>query len=493
MVKRGIGIHIGSSHLCAVQISRIGEGFCIEKILNTQTNRSADSPSDVLKSLFSKYGFDRHATVATSLPNNAVFFRSLETDYVGLEQIRTSGSSSLEYDFPIESNEIVIQLCSYYKLSDDKYSVLTAAMARESLRDKLNVLLDAKIRPDLMEAAVFAIHSTVATNYPEIATGVSIIAYITDSNLIFEIIKNNNILIVRNMPVFSSSDENIDSNREQIIKILSREAEITWRKLFGAEIEQDTKIYLVTGDNNATDLKAAIEENLGCQTTIVNPYQKVKCLPEHNGDIPIDSVGIAEGLALRALAPGQTTGINFLEAKNADIKPKLNMKKEFVICAVLIGAIAFISLIGLFLRLSNLEAQYARVKNEIRKVFQNTLPEEENIVNPLAQLEQKLQSLRKEYALFDSVSSTGTLEVLNTVTTCTPPEMNIKLNNMLITTESVRLMGTSQSFESVYDWQRLLQDVPQFSNVDVRDIRRAPESERIQFIVLASFRIKEQE
>ena len=111
----------------------------------------------------------------------------------------------------------------------------------------------------------------------------------------------------------------------------------------------------------------------------------------------------------------------------------------------------------------------------------------------IAQLELKLQSLRKDYALFGPISDTGPLDVLNAITTSTPPEMNISLNDMLITTGSVRLMGTSQSFESVYNWQRLLQDAPQFSNVDVRDIRREPESERIHFTVLASFASKGQE
>lgn len=294
------------------------------------------------------------------------------------------------------------------------------------------------------------------------------------------------------MPVVYSSGEENDSNREQVAQILSREVGITWRKLFGAEIERNVKIYLVTGDTNATYFKTAIEDNLHCQTTIVNPCEKVKCLPEHNGDISIDSIGVAEGLALRALAPSQTAGINFLEANDADIKPKINMKKEFTICAVLIGAIAFVSLVGLFMRLSHLEAQYAQIKNEVREIFQRTLPEEKNIVNPLVQLEQKLQFLWKDYALFGSVSGIEPLEVLNTVTTYTPPEMNINLNDMLITAESVRLMGTSQSFESVYSWQRLLQDIPQFSNVDVRDIRREPKSERVQFTVLASFATKGQ-
>jgi Tfp pilus assembly PilM family ATPase len=219
------------------------------------------------------------------------------------------------------------------------------------------------MHPDLVEADVFAIYSSVAFNHPEIMTEAAIIVYIAETHLTLAISQNNNILIVRNTPVAYNSEENTDSVQQQVVQMLSREVEITWRKLFGTDVGQDTNIYLVTGNTNTTDLKAAIEENLHCRTTIINPYEKVKCLPEHNGYVPIDSIVIAEGLALRALVPEKTTGINFLEADNADIKPKLNLKKELVICAILVCAIAVVSLVGLFVRLSHLEAQYAQVKN----------------------------------------------------------------------------------------------------------------------------------
>jgi hypothetical protein len=303
--------------------------------------------------------------------------------------------------------------------------------------------------------------------------------------------QNNSILIVRNFPVVYSSDNDTDSVERQVANVLSREAGITWRKLFGTEIEQDTKIYLVTGNDNSTGLKDAIEESLHCRTTIVNPYARVLL---KNLFRPGANISVAEGLALRTLAPEHTTGIDFLEADNANTKSTLNLKRELIICVTFVAAIAVVLLIGLFMRLSNLEANYAQVKSEIRESFRHILPEEKNIVNPLAQLDQKLQSLRKDYSLFGSISGAdiGPLDVLYAITTSTPPEININLEDMLITTESVRLTATAKSFESAYNWQRRLQGAPQFSTVDIRDIQREPEGERVHFTVLVSFATKEQ-
>ena len=131
MVKRCIGIDIGSSCICAVQVMRTDEGFCVEKVLGTQIRRSTDSPEEVLRLLFNRHGFDRRAEVAISMPHDAVFFRNLETDSTGLEQIREGNWSALEHNFPVGAEEIVAQVYSYNPTPDGKYSVLTAVSTRQ--------------------------------------------------------------------------------------------------------------------------------------------------------------------------------------------------------------------------------------------------------------------------------------------------------------------------------------------------------------------------
>jgi len=493
MVKRCIGIDVGSSHLRAVQLLRTGDEFCIEKAFSVPIRRNTDSPPDILKTLVRRDGFDQRADIAISMPHDAVFFRNVEIDSASAEQIRARSSAALNYNFPIPPDEIAAQPCSYRQLSGDKYSVLIAGTARTSLRERVNLVAGAKMRPNVVEAAIFAIHSTVALNHPEIRTGTAIIAYVDERHLTLAITENNDILIVRNIPVISCSDPpaaGTDSAQKRIAELLSREAQITWQKVFGREIKRDSKIYLVAADAVAADLEAAVKEKLRCQTVAVDPYAKLRCSIEHNGDA---AICLAEGLALRVLAPDETTGINFLEADNANTKPTLNLKKQLLTCVILVAAIALVLLAGLFVRLASLETKYAHIKNELRQTFQTTLPEEKNIVSPLAQLEQKLQSFRKDYQLFASFCPTvlAPLEVLRNIAVNTPEQGNVKVDDLLITAESVRLNGTCDSFEAVYQWQRLLQDIPDFALVDVQDVQTRPggqsgEPPAVRFTILIS-------
>jgi len=490
MVKRCIGIDIGSSYLCAVQIVRTAGEFCVEKVFGTQIRRSTDWPEDILRLLFSRYGFDRRSDVAISMPHDAVLFRNLETDSAGLEQIREQNWSVLENNFPVEAVKIVAQAYSYHPLTEGRYSVLTAAASRASLHERLNIFTEAKMHLTLVEAAIFAVHSTVAVNHPEIMTGQAIIAYIDECYLTLAITRDDDVVVVRSIPIITGSESNIDSVQEQIAGVLSREAQVTWRKVFGTGIEQDTKIYLISTGEVSDYLVGLIEENLHCQTTVVDCYTTVKSPPEHKADLPIC---VAEGLALRVLAPEQTKGINFLEADKAEVEPALNLKKELVVCATLISAIAVFSLVGLFVRLSHLEADYAHIKNETAEIFKATLPEEKNIVSPLVQLEQKLESFRKDSRLFASLSPTGLapLEVLQRISANSPSRQNVMVDDIFIAANTVRVNGTCDSFESLYQWQRLLQQVPGFTLVDVRDPQKQPNSGIVQFTMLLSSSIQE--
>ncbi len=216
-----------------MQISRTGEQFHIEKVFSSQTRRSTDSPPDILRSLTGRFGFDRRADVAISMPNDAVFFKNLETDFATLEQIRAGNFSALEHDFPIQPDEIVAQVCSYRRLpAGEKWSVLAAATARASLHERLKILAEAKMHPRLVDAPIFAIHAAVVVNHPEIMTGQAVIAYIDECHLVLAVTQDDNILIVRNIPIVASADSSSFASgadcRASVTRSAGKLAESVW-------------------------------------------------------------------------------------------------------------------------------------------------------------------------------------------------------------------------------------------------------------------------
>jgi Tfp pilus assembly PilM family ATPase len=510
MVKRCIGIDIGPVYVRAVQIVGASGGFRIEKAFSTQTRRASDSLPEILRGLFAKFGFDRRAAVAVSMPHDGVFFRILHTDAAGLDSLPRQaarpprqgpwglrgGSSALENSFPIPPEQIVAHVCSYHPSSDGKYSVLTAAVSRESLNERLDTLAGAKIHPQLVDAPIFAAYSTVAINHPEIKTGRAVIVDVDESCLTLAVTSDNDVLIVRNIPIAIASDENpardgdrhVDSIRDALAEIISREARITWHRVFGTAIEANTGVFLITADADPVYLKSLVEQALDCRVTVVDPCAAVEAAPDQKTDL---SACVAEGLALRLIAPDQTKGINFLDVDSDDKKTPINVKRELLSHTALAAAIIVFLLVGLFVQLRRLEAAYTDVKDRIQETFRAALPEEQNIVSPLAQLEQKLESFRKDCRLFDSFYPTGMrpLQILRTIT-ANAPAKPLDVDDLLIAGDSVRIMGVCDSFESVYEWQRLLQQVPGFGQVDV-DAQKRPQTGLVQFTMLIPLAMQE--
>jgi len=486
MDKRCIGIDIGPAHLRAAQILGTPDGFRVEKVFGTATRRASDSLGDIIRSLFDDHGFDRRTEVAVSMPHDAVFFRNIQTDAAGLEQLRRGDWTALENSFPISSDEVVAQVCAANRCGDDKYSVLTAAVSKTSLNEKQEILGSAHIRSRLFEAPVFAFLLALAVNNPRIRGGRAAVVYFYEACLTLAVTADNDVRMVRNIPITMPSKGDADLV-QTLAQTIASEIRITWHKAFGEAIDGDAEVFLLIDLGEYDSLRPLIESDLNCRVTIPNPLFGVESLAGRQAGF---SYYVAEGLALRILAPGQTKGVNFLDAVKA-AAPPIDVRKEIVTYSVLAGALIVLLIIGLFVQLWRLEGAYADVKGRIRETFTAALPQERNIVSPLAQMEQKLASFRRDHQLGDSYSPTGAspLQVLRTISLAAPSQANLEVDNLLIADGSVRIVGTCDSFESVYQWQRCLEQVDGFVRVDVEDVQRRTDSGLAQFTILISTRM----
>jgi hypothetical protein len=488
MDKRYIGIDIGPAHIRAAQILGTPDGFRVEKVFCTATRRASDSPTEIMRSLFETHGFDRGAEVAVSMPHDALFFRNIQTDAAGLDQLRRADASALENSFPIAPDNVVAQVCSSNKCGDDKFSVLTVAVSKTSLDEKQEILNSAHIHPRLFDAPVFAFLQALAVNNPRIRAGRSVVVYFDDACLTLAVTADNDVLMVRNIPITLPSKGEADSAR-MLAQTIASEIPITWHKAFGQAIDGDAEIFLLTDPGDYDSLKPLLESVLNCRVTIPNPLPNAESSSDERTGF---SYYVAEGLALRILAPEKTKGVNFLDAAKAAV-PTIDVKKEIVTYSVLAASLIVLLVLGLFAQLWRLEGAYADVKGRIRETFTAVLPQEKNIVSPLAQMEQKLASFRKDHQLGDSFSVTGMspLQVLRAISLVAPSQAKLEIDNLLIADGSVRIVGTCGSFESVYQWQRLLEQVDGFEQVDVKDVQRRTDSGLAQFTIVISSRIQE--
>ncbi len=484
MVKRSIGIDIGRFHLRAVQIAQTAGGFCVEKVFARPTRRSTDSPIDMLRALTAEQGFDRRAEVIACLPHHAIFFADVEVDAPTLQGLQAGDASSLRDDLPIVAEQAVVQVCSSRQLPNGRHGALVATTSADLLAEGLALLEEGKVRATRIETPITAVHTAVGFNHPDSNEGVALLLVVDESVLSLAVVQNGNLLVVRNIPLRISRDSDEESIGRQVTDVLSREIEITWRKLFGIEAEADLRAFLVAPSAIAGHLAGAIQEAIGCRVTLADPFAHMQRGEGIDGASPIC---LAEGLALRKLLPRESVCVDFLRAHTAQTRSPLNLRKELAVCGGLLIATIVVWIGGLFVHLSRLESQYAQVTTQIQDVFERTLPDEK-CVSPLAQLQQKLDSLRGDggwLASFQPGSRTP-LEILGLFSAHHPTEGTLEFDDVLIAGDSVRVIGQCGSFAVLSAWQRTLEEIPGIEIVDEPKPGKDAKTGRVRFTLSLS-------
>ncbi len=481
--RRAIGVDITPYCIRALQMSELAGQLTIESVFSAPTQRHSDTPTSVLQQLTEHYGFDWRAEVAVAMPHNTVFYREVETESPTLDSLQQSDLSGLDNNFPIPMGQMISQTCNEQDPSVGTSLQLVAATDRDSVQQRLDHLSDLQVTPNLMESEIFALRAAALANHPDMRSGRNVIAYIDQCHLSLAVLEDSKILIVRNTPITLRSKRQSDASREhRKAEFVSHEVRMTWQKVFENEIDNYTEVLIATEHRFSTGLIADVEKELRCPTRLLDPCKRIQC--SDGLDVGCEMV-VAEGLALRMLAPDRVAGINFLEDfQGADDAP-ISPHREVSICGALLLAILIAWVIGMATELSSLESKYSSVKADIDQAFRQFAPEENNIVNPVVQLTQKIETLEQDQHLFSQYrAGMSPLTILQGISTSRPLSSHIRVNGLSIVGESVTVHATCSSFEESYQWQRQLEKTGSFSEVEILNPQRDSKTTAVKFKIV---------
>jgi len=480
MAKRCIGIDISGTWIRAIQISREKGLFHVEQLFSSPMRRRSDSPAQMLQALID-HGFDRRCPVAVALPCDAVFLRSIEKQLIHLDNIGEELKSKIRLNSPVFTDDMLFSVLP--TPSDDDNSTSILAITDNNARQKILTLLsEADIRCDLLDAAIFAIHTAVSVNHPEITKQSAILLYADSSHFLLALTKNGQIITSRTIPLDTGSAHPGDDASGDLTSQLLREIQLTWRVSFNCPVPENINIYVAGHANDYTSLLAELGRCFSGKIIEVDPFAHLICPTEYHDDY---TTCLAEGLALRLLAPQQTAGVNFLRDPDNPAHRQNPPQRQKRILIFLLTAIVLAYVTGIALQRKFMEAKYGQIKNQIRTIFKQTLPEEKTIVDELAQLETHLPSVSREYDFLAPFAAhrPGPLQTWELINRNTPQNLSIVIDSLWIDDQTVKISANCDSFNSVWAWQQRLQQLPQFSTVEILNPGRNSPDESVHFAV----------
>ncbi len=470
MTKRCIGIDITQSHLHAVQIAQSGKNIQMEKSFSAPLPNNQEHSCQLLKSLAGEHGFDRRSAVAMAIPHQQLFFANINN-----QTTSSASPTAAREHFPIPSADIITLASSRHSLSKKIESALVTATSRKSLESQLNLSKKAQLKCEQVDAPVFALLAAIKFNHPEISKESAILIYTDSQQTILAATKNNDIRIARNLP----SPEALNTE-EKSAHLLIREIEITWRVAFGGKIPENSNVVLAGTITQSEHLQSAIQQELSCLVTNADLSLQIKT---PNQDAIPPELTLASGLALRNLAPNETTGINLAKASTKKT-PKSNVltRQQVITACILLAAFFLAYTAATLVRKARMEYKNTQLKNRTQQLFAITLPNEP-IVDELSQIETHLNAVRSEYASLQPyiTNTEGPLDILKVITAHTPANLGINIMDINITDTTVKLTASCSSHGTPAAWGKILNELPIFESVDMKDPKRTTATGTITF------------
>lgn len=493
-MKRSIGIDINRDKISIVQLCFNGGQFSLEHSCIREIPKSGSSEEKstadikaLINSMITEENFDTSAKVTVTSPANRVFFQNFRTDLSTNEDVQQLLKFELEDDFPIPFDELVAGICGSRELKGDDREFLIGALNRLELQNRVKTINEAGLKCSAVTADVCALYAITSLSYNLIENTPSVIIHADNSKIILAISEKGRLVCVRH---FNRQDltEAGGSTLESLVSVLTREIEITLRAIFGSNTHTQLRVFISANNELLHDLSQALPEAINCQIVALNPFTKIDCPEQQQVDTDIV---IAVGLALIGTNEiGEV--LNFLVVDEFRSDQTAETKRGLFIFGLLLLAIVVLLVAKLFYELNTLENEDQLVKQRIREVFIQALPEEKKIVNELAQMNEQLEMVRVEYNTFAAGLSDRVLplRVLQDISEKITPEQNIRIYDISIAPESVRLVGAAASFESVDNLMSVLRQIPEFNEIELQNIDVDPQSGGVRFTLSITMRLK---
>lgn len=408
--------------------------------------------------------------VVSALPGDAVTHRILELPFHDRKRLDQTVPFELESHLPFELEDTVIDFQVLDTRDEGTSSVLAVSAPKSAVREHLAALAAAGIDPRLVDltslAALNVVREAAASRGGRIAfvgldAGRTTVALLADGHLIG--------LRVLSHGVATGGD------LERCLR------EVRWSLLALANGEPLTALWVGGDAADTPGAMAALGRTLGTTPQSLDTLAL--------GSVPITLRGkqaafaTSLGLALRQTGDATPFGIDLRRGEFAYHREREALWRGLSRAALLAGAAIVLMVVSFVLDARRLEARRDAVRSEIRALFTAALPGVRNIVNEKAQLQTEIAALEKQRRLYGGLapSAPRAIDCLRALTAAVPKDVPLDIEELSLDGETLRLRGSTKTYEGVEAVKRGLATRPEFRNVEAKDVRASVDGQRVEF------------
>jgi len=334
-----VGLDIGSGFVKVVEVDHSGGQPEVRRVAMRQLlpDTIVDGEvmdhalvSDTVSGLFQEIGL-KGRDVVTGVGGHDVIIKKIEMDRMSESDARDviRWEAEQHVPFDIKSVELDFQILN----PDDegvRMEVLLVAAKRELVDNKVGLLHEAGVSPNVIDVDAFALHNAFEFNYPDAMAGIVALVNIGHEVTNVNILEDGVPILTRDIP-FGSRRVREDLQRERGLTSEQAEKVVQGRESVpgldqvvesaadevGVGIERAAaflmtrqsgeglgSIYVSGGGARIPGMAEALTRRMSVQTHLINPFERVPVDPEAGGGLNLEEAApmllLSLGLALRS-------------------------------------------------------------------------------------------------------------------------------------------------------------------------------------------------
>jgi type II secretion system protein L len=187
-------------------------------------------------------------------------------------------------------------------------------------------------------------------------------------------------------------------------------------------------------------------------------------------------------LALAIREGRRSQGFNFRRGEFEVKKQYWSLIKEFQKAAVLLGVILLFLLVSAGTDYYFLKKRHAALDRRMSEVLTQTFPDITRVVDPLQQMKVRISDVEKSASALPVLrSNTTVLDLLKEISGRIPKSLNVRVTSMVVDPESVRISGTTDTFNTVDTVKNNLEPSNFFEDVTISSANLDRTGKQVQF------------
>jgi len=476
MSRKILGLDIHKDAVTAVLLESKIKGMSIEAHAFSPISEPdgiKQGVSDCINSLMKQADISG-ATCIAAYPSEKIFYRNIRVPFKEQKKIRQILPYELEPTLPLPVEDLIVDFCIPGLNTQNSHTDLLAAAAEISeLTGFMETLAGFKLVPTLLAAGGYSTAFQVART-----KGIPDVCFFIDAGL-----KHCGLFVIISGRICYARSFSLHAGTTRATVICNHVKQTVAAVKEVLQMEINVGGILITG--SGVEDKSILSD-LADQLEI--PVTATDLLK--GSDVTVKNLAVNDWKPFRldnalALALNELDGLPVLNFRKGPFAPRkhwVEHKKYFVRTGILAAVIASFAFMDIVIDNHFMGKKVERLDSQITQIFKTTFPDIRKIVDPLQQMRVEIQNTKKQSFFPESPQKNiRNIDILHDINTLIPENVEVELNRIVIGPGSVQISGYTDTFNSVNNFQRMLQSGKLFKAVTINSANIEKTENRVNF------------